>query len=200
MHRLPKLAFPRRLGAATFTAKTPGDFTRRTSIQFSVCNEAGGLLTPLSIFKEHNISLLQLQPRSVALNESSKAITMYCDFEGHTDDAHVQQCLAQLREITLFMTVCFFGGGSEGLECQVAALHPLVRSGQRTKLLHNYMSTQPYDLQAQPRPVFAGSLLCNEMARDIPADLLGFARDIRRGLTRSILGPAPTCACTCDSV
>eukprot|EP01012_Entosiphon_sulcatum_P013023 TRINITY_DN1829_c1_g1_i1.p1 TRINITY_DN1829_c1_g1~~TRINITY_DN1829_c1_g1_i1.p1 ORF type:complete len:450 (-),score=91.72 TRINITY_DN1829_c1_g1_i1:311-1630(-) len=86
-------------------ARAPGQTTKRTSIQFSIANELGGLLTPLGIFKDHNIDLTQLKSREGRTDDRSNAITMYCDFVGHTNEPHVQQALCQLEQCTSFLTV-----------------------------------------------------------------------------------------------
>ncbi len=64
--------FPARIRSLQYSV---GEVTLRTSIQFTVSDEAGGLLTPLSIFKSFDINLIQLQPRSTALGDKASAIT-----------------------------------------------------------------------------------------------------------------------------
>eukprot|EP00667_Euglena_gracilis_P009678 EG_transcript_9836 len=104
-------------------ARRPGEETLLTSVQFTVSNEAGGLLAPLAIFKEFGINLHHLQPRATALSDRPAAVTMFCDLEGHIDQPHVAQCLEQLRQHCLFSTVVgshripYYPSRIEDLDC-----------------------------------------------------------------------------------
>jgi len=68
----------------------------RTSLMFSVRDEAGALCDMLVPFKIHNINLTRIESRP-----SRRAIWDYyffVDLEGHSDDTHVRAALGELRK------------------------------------------------------------------------------------------------------
>jgi len=75
----------------------------KTSIMFSIADEAGSLLTTLQLFAKNNISLTKIQSRP--LRNKPWEYLFYVDFLGHVDDKVVERVLKTLGKRTLFLRV-----------------------------------------------------------------------------------------------
>jgi chorismate mutase/prephenate dehydratase len=75
----------------------------KTSIMFSIADEAGSLLKTLQLFAKNNVSLTKIQSRP--LRNKPWEYLFYVDFLGHVDDKIVECVLKKLSKRTLFLRV-----------------------------------------------------------------------------------------------
>ncbi len=75
----------------------------KTSMVFSVSNEAGALAEVLNAFRAEGIPLVKLESRPMANNAWQEMF--YADFEGNTGDARVQRVLDDVRKHTMYLRV-----------------------------------------------------------------------------------------------
>jgi chorismate mutase/prephenate dehydratase len=75
----------------------------RTSIAFSVKHKPGALYEALRQFAEKNINLTKIESRPT--KQKPWEYNFYIDFEGHREDAVVQQLLESLERVSLFVKV-----------------------------------------------------------------------------------------------
>ncbi len=75
----------------------------KTSIMFSIKDEAGSLLKALRLFARHDINLTKIQSRP--LRNRAWEYLFYVDFDGHVDEEKVQKVLATLGRHCLFLRV-----------------------------------------------------------------------------------------------
>jgi len=75
----------------------------KTSIMFSIADEAGSLLKTLQLFAKNNVSLTKIQSRP--LRNKPWEYLFYVDFLGHVDDKVVERVLKTLSKRTLFLRV-----------------------------------------------------------------------------------------------
>lgn len=75
----------------------------KTSILFSVKNEAGALFDALAALKEHNINMTKIESRPS--RQKPWEVVFFIDFEGYCDDANVKKALAKMEEKCLFLRV-----------------------------------------------------------------------------------------------
>jgi chorismate mutase/prephenate dehydratase len=71
----------------------------KTSIIFFVRNEPGTLLRALEPFHRFGVNLTKLESRPS--RKTAWSYSFYVDFDGHVDDAHVQQALQLLKSHAL---------------------------------------------------------------------------------------------------
>jgi chorismate mutase/prephenate dehydratase len=75
----------------------------KTSVMFSIKDEAGSLLKVLQLFGRNKINLSKIQSRP--LRDRPWEYLFYVDLEGHTDDSAIQKSLASLKKMCLFLRV-----------------------------------------------------------------------------------------------
>lgn len=75
----------------------------KTSIVFVTKHVPGALLRVLSAFASHDINLLKIESRPQKTNVWE--YTFWEDFEGHVDNARVQEALDEAREHTIWLKV-----------------------------------------------------------------------------------------------
>jgi len=75
----------------------------KTSIMFSIADEAGSLMKTLQLFARNNISLTKIQSRP--LRNRPWEYLFYVDFLGHIEDKVVERVLKTLSKRTLFFRV-----------------------------------------------------------------------------------------------
>lgn len=75
----------------------------KTTVMFSIKDEAGSLLKILQLFARNEINLTRIQSRP--LRNRTWEYLFYLDFEGHVDDANVQEVVGALTRQSLFMKV-----------------------------------------------------------------------------------------------
>ncbi|PIQ96078.1 MAG: prephenate dehydratase [Nitrospinae bacterium CG11_big_fil_rev_8_21_14_0_20_56_8] len=75
----------------------------KTSVMFSIKDEAGSLLKTLQLFARNKINLTKIQSRP--LRNRPWEYLFYLDFEGHREDPTVTRVLETLRKRCLFMKV-----------------------------------------------------------------------------------------------
>ena len=75
----------------------------KTSIMFSIADEAGSLLKTLQLFARNNISLTKIQSRP--LRNRPWEYLFYVDFLGHIEDKVVERVLKNLGKRTLLFRV-----------------------------------------------------------------------------------------------
>ena len=75
----------------------------KTSIKFSIADEAGSLMKTLQLFARNNISLTKIQSRP--LRNRPWEYLFYVDFLGHIEDKVVERVLKILGKRTLLFRV-----------------------------------------------------------------------------------------------
>lgn len=75
----------------------------KTSIMFSIKDEAGALLKTLQLFARHKINLSKIQSRP--LRNRPWEYLFYLDFEGHIEDKTVARVIDLLKRRCLFLNV-----------------------------------------------------------------------------------------------
>lgn len=75
----------------------------KTSILFSIKDEAGSLLKNLQLFARNNINLTKIQSRP--LKNKPWEYFFFVDFQGHVDDEPVAQVIKKLSKQCLFLKV-----------------------------------------------------------------------------------------------
>jgi chorismate mutase / prephenate dehydratase len=75
----------------------------KTTVMFSIKDEAGSLLSVLEMFARHKINLTKIQSRP--LRNRTWEYLFYLDFDGHVDDSNVQKVIDDLSRQSLFMKV-----------------------------------------------------------------------------------------------
>ena len=75
----------------------------KTTIMFSIKDEAGSLLKALRLFARNKINLTKIQSRP--LRNRTWEYLFYLDFDGHIDDSNVQKVINTLTRQSLFMKV-----------------------------------------------------------------------------------------------
>ena len=73
----------------------------KTSIMFSIADEAGSLLKTLQLFAKSNISLTKIQSRP--LRNRPWEYLFYVDLEGHLQDSAVKNSMETLKKMCLFL-------------------------------------------------------------------------------------------------
>ncbi len=75
----------------------------KTSIMFSIKDEAGSLLKALRLFARHEINLTKIQSRP--LRNRAWEYLFFVDFDGHVEEEKVQKVLTNLGRQCLFLRV-----------------------------------------------------------------------------------------------
>ncbi len=75
----------------------------KTSIVFSVRHIPGALLQALKAFSSRNINLTKLESRPSRLTPWE--YYFYMDFEGHFTESNIQEALADLKKVSLFLKI-----------------------------------------------------------------------------------------------
>jgi chorismate mutase/prephenate dehydratase len=73
----------------------------KTSIMFSIRDEAGSLLKILQLLARNKINLTKIQSRP--LRDRPWEYLFYLDLEGHIQDSTVQKSVERLKKICLFL-------------------------------------------------------------------------------------------------
>ncbi len=75
----------------------------KTSMMFSIKDEAGSLLKILQLFARHDINLTKIQSRP--LRNRPWEYLFFVDFQGHIEDARIKKVVDTLRKRSLFLRV-----------------------------------------------------------------------------------------------
>ncbi len=88
-----------------FIGKSAGERAdkNKTSILFSIKDEAGSLLNALQLFASNQINLTKIQSRP--LRNRPWEYLFFVDFDGHADDPPIQKVLETLKKQSLFLKV-----------------------------------------------------------------------------------------------
>lgn len=75
----------------------------KTSVMFSIEDEAGSLLKVLQLFARNQINLTKIQSRP--LRNRSWEYLFFVDFEGHSDDPHIEKVIRSVGKRCIFIRV-----------------------------------------------------------------------------------------------
>ena len=75
----------------------------KTSVMFSIEDEAGSLLKVLQLFARNQINLTKIQSRP--LRNRSWEYLFFVDFEGHSDDPHIEKVIRSVGKRCIFLRV-----------------------------------------------------------------------------------------------
>jgi chorismate mutase/prephenate dehydratase len=75
----------------------------KTSVMFSIEDEAGSLLKVLQLFARNQINLTKIQSRP--LRNRSWEYLFFVDFEGHIDDPHIEKVIRSVGKRCIFLRV-----------------------------------------------------------------------------------------------
>ena len=75
----------------------------KTSVMFSIEDEAGSLLKVLQLFARNQINLTKIQSRP--LRNRSWEYLFFVDFEGHCDDDHIEKVIRSVGKRCIFLRV-----------------------------------------------------------------------------------------------
>ncbi len=75
----------------------------KTSLMFSITDEAGSLIKVLQLFARHNINLTKIQSRP--LRNRSWEYLFFVDFEGHVDEPRIAKVLHTVSKRCIFLRV-----------------------------------------------------------------------------------------------
>jgi len=73
----------------------------KTSLMFSIEDEAGSLLKVLQLFARNQINLTKIQSRP--LRNRSWEYLFFVDFEGHIDDPHIDKVIRSVSKRCIFL-------------------------------------------------------------------------------------------------